>query len=104
MRKCLILSLCWSTNEIFREMFANEEDGFQFYNNNSFENRFSVRRSYREWGSGHNEMTLRNTSTIKLCTGGSKHISTAVFQTRQRWRPVEILSENRQWKWICTGS
>jgi hypothetical protein len=30
-RKCQISSLCWS--EIVRKMFANEEEGFQFYNN-----------------------------------------------------------------------
>jgi hypothetical protein len=30
-RKCRISSLCWS--EIVRKMFANEEEGFQFYNN-----------------------------------------------------------------------
>jgi zinc finger SWIM domain-containing protein 3 len=40
-------------------MFANEEEGFQFYNSYGFEKEFSVRRSYCEWDNGHNEMTLR---------------------------------------------
>ncbi|XP_002450570.2 protein FAR1-RELATED SEQUENCE 5 [Sorghum bicolor] len=46
-------------NEIVRQMFGNEEEGFQFYNNYAKEKGFSVRRSYCEWDSGHNEITLR---------------------------------------------
>ena len=46
-------------NEIVRKMFANEEEGFQFYNNCAKEKGFSVRRSYCEWDNGHNEMTFR---------------------------------------------
>lgn len=45
-------------NEIIRKMFANEEEGFQFYNKYSLEKGFS-RRSYVEWDNGHNELTLR---------------------------------------------
>ena len=45
-------------NKIVKKMFANEEEGFQFYNNYGFEKGFSVRRSYCEWDNGHNEMTL----------------------------------------------
>ena len=35
-------------NEIIRKMFANKEEGFQFYNNYGFGKGFSTRRSYCE--------------------------------------------------------
>ena len=46
-------------NEIVRKMFANEEEGFQFYNKYGREKGFSVRRSYVEWDTSHNELTLQ---------------------------------------------
>ena len=46
-------------NEIVRKMFANEYDGFQFYNTYALGKGFSVRESYVEWNSEHTELTLR---------------------------------------------
>ena len=46
-------------NEIVRQMFANEDEGFQFYNTYALGKGFSVRKSYIEWNSEHTELTLR---------------------------------------------
>ena len=46
-------------NEIVRKMFANENEGFQFYNTYALGKGFSVRKSYVEWNSEHTELTLR---------------------------------------------
>jgi len=40
-------------NEILRKIFANEDEGFQFYNTYALGKRFSVRKSYVEWNSEH---------------------------------------------------
>jgi len=46
-------------NEIVRKIFANEDEGFQFYNTYTLGKGFSVRKSYVEWNSEHTELTLR---------------------------------------------
>ena len=40
-------------NEIVRKIFANEDEGFQFYNTYTLGKGFSVRKSYVEWNSEH---------------------------------------------------
>ena len=46
-------------NEILRKIFANEDEGFQFYNTYALGKGFSLRKSYIEWNSEHTELTLR---------------------------------------------
>ena len=46
-------------NEIVKKIFANESEGFQFYNTYALGKGFSVRKSYIEWNSEHTELTLR---------------------------------------------
>ena len=78
-------------NEIVRKLFANEEEGFQFYNKYGLEKGFSVRRSYVEWDNGHYELTLRkfvcsregyreeNTSRGRIRSGSHEILETSWF-------------------------
>jgi len=45
-------------NEIVRKIFGSETEGYLFYNKYAKGKGFSVRKSYYEWGNGHNERTL----------------------------------------------
>jgi len=71
-------------NEIVRKMFANEEEGFQFYNKYGREKGFSVRRSYVEWDSGHNELTLRKFVCSREGFREEKHTKREDKQRRPR--------------------
>ena len=46
-------------SEIVSKMFADEDEGYQFYNAYALSKGFSVRKSYVEWNSDHTEITLR---------------------------------------------
>ena len=46
-------------NEIVRKKFCSETEGYLFYNKYAKGKGFSVRKSYCEWGNGHNERTLQ---------------------------------------------
>ena len=46
-------------NEIVRKIFANEDEGFQFYNTYALGKGFSVRKNYVEWNSEHTDLNLR---------------------------------------------
>ena len=46
-------------NEIVRKKFGSETEGYLFYNKYTKGKGFSVRKSYCEWGNGHNERTIR---------------------------------------------
>ena len=46
-------------NEIVRKMFGSEKEGYWFYNKYARGEGFSVRKSYCEWGNGHNERIIR---------------------------------------------
>ncbi|CAD6219918.1 unnamed protein product [Miscanthus lutarioriparius] len=73
-------------NEIVKKMFANEEEGFQFYNDYGFEKEFSVRRSYCEWDNGHNEMTLRKFICSRQGFCEEKQLKRAI----KKWKPRNI--------------
>ena len=45
-------------NEIVRKIFVNVDEGFQFCNTYTFDIGFSVRKSYVEWNSERNELTV----------------------------------------------
>ena len=40
-------------SEIVSKMFADEDEGYQFYNAYALSKGFSVRKSYVEWNSEH---------------------------------------------------
>ena len=46
-------------SEIVSKMFADEDEGYQFYNAYALSIGFSVRKSYVEWNNDHTEITLR---------------------------------------------
>ena len=46
-------------SEIVSKMFADEDEGHQFYNAYALGKGFSVRKSYVEWNCDHTELTLR---------------------------------------------
>ena len=46
-------------SQIVSRLFASEDGGFQFYNAYGLKKGFSVRRSYVEWDTSHNELTLQ---------------------------------------------
>ena len=71
-------------NEIVKKLFANEEEGFQFYNNYGFEKEFSVRRSYCEWDNGHNEMTLRKFVCSRQGFREEKQLKRAIKKRKPR--------------------
>ena len=46
-------------NETVRTIFGSETKGYRFYNKYAKGKGFSVRKSYCEWGNGHNKRTLQ---------------------------------------------
>ena len=71
-------------NQIVSQMFDSEVQGFQFYNAYALKKGFSVRRSYAEWDTGHNELTLRKFVCSHEGFRKAKHMKRENKQQRPR--------------------
>ena len=73
-------------NEIISKMFADEDEGHQFYNAYALGKGFSVRKSYVEWNSDHTEITLRR----YVCSRQGYREEKYVKKEIKKWRPRDI--------------
>ncbi|XP_039778235.1 protein FAR1-RELATED SEQUENCE 5-like [Panicum virgatum] len=71
-------------NEIVRKMFANEYEGFQFYNAYALGKGFTVRKSYVEWNSDRTELTLRRYICSRHGCREEKYVKKEIKQRRPR--------------------
>jgi len=71
-------------SEIVSKMFANKDEGYQFYNAYAFGKGFSVRKSYVEWNNDHTEITLRR--YVCSCQGyrEEKYVKKEIKKRRPR--------------------
>ena len=85
-------------NEIVRKMFANEDEGFQFYNTYALGKGFSVRKSYVEWNSEHTELTLRRYVCSRrprdiTCVGCPAKLVIALDRNTEQWYVKNFIDE-----------
>ena len=71
-------------NEIVRKMFANKDEGFQFYNTYALGKGFSVRKSYVEWNSEHTELILQRYVCSRHGYREEKYVKKEIKQRRSR--------------------
>jgi len=73
-------------SEIVSKMFADGDEGYQFYNAYALGKGFSVRKSYVEWNSDHTEITLRR----YVCSRQGYHEEKYVKKEIKKRRPRDI--------------
>ncbi|XP_039841663.1 protein FAR1-RELATED SEQUENCE 5-like [Panicum virgatum] len=73
-------------SEIISKMFADEDEGHQFYNAYALGKGFSVRKSYVEWNRDHTEITLRR----YVCSHQGYHEEKYVKKEIKKRRPWDI--------------
>ena len=73
-------------NEIISKMFADEDEGYLFYNAYALSKGFSVRKSYVEWNSEHTELTLRR----YVCSRQGNREEKYVKKEIKKRRPQDI--------------
>jgi len=71
-------------NEIVRKIFANEDEGFQFYNTHALGKGFSVRKKYVEWNSEHTELTIRRYVCSRQGYREEKYVKKEIKKRRPR--------------------
>ncbi|XP_039778150.1 protein FAR1-RELATED SEQUENCE 5-like [Panicum virgatum] len=71
-------------SEIVSKMFADEDEGYQFYNAYALGKGFSVRKSYVEWNSDHTELTLRRYVCSRQGYREEKYVKKEIKKRRPR--------------------
>ena len=69
---------------IVSKMFADEDEGYQFYNAYVLGKAFSVRKSYVEWNSDHTELTLRRYVCSRQGYREEKYVKKEIKKQRPR--------------------
>ena len=71
-------------SKIVSKMFADEDEGYQFYNAYALGKGFSVRKSYVEWNSDHTEITLRRYVCSRQGYREEKYVKKEIKKRRPR--------------------
>ena len=71
-------------SEIISKIFANEDEGYQFYNAYALGKGFSVRKSYVEWNNDHTELTLRRFVCSRQIYREEKYVKKEIKKRRPR--------------------